>query len=65
MSRAKSLCPKTPECLLVLYDPRYPEAEERLQREVNAWCGFAYIERLTVDSAVLIIRPGAATELAA
>jgi hypothetical protein len=29
MSRAKSLYPKTPECLLVLYDSRYPEADSR------------------------------------
>jgi hypothetical protein len=56
---------KTPSCLIVLFNMRYPEAEERLRREQASWCSFADVERLTSDCSVLIVRPGGATRLAA
>jgi hypothetical protein len=59
------LYPHIPECLIILLDLTYPGAERHLQRELDAWRGSAHIERLTTDRAILIIRPGAATELAA
>jgi hypothetical protein len=59
-----SFYPKTPRCLPILFDLRYPEAEERLRREQAAWCGFAHVEMLSAESAVLIVQPGAATRLA-
>jgi hypothetical protein len=55
---------ETPECVIVLYDSRYPGAEERLQRELKAWCGSARVERLAEGHSALIIRPGGATRLA-
>jgi len=61
----QALCPKTHRCLIVLFDLRYPGAKERLWREHAAWYGYAHVENLTTDGAVLIIRPGAATRLAA
>jgi hypothetical protein len=61
----RTLYPKTPECLIVVFDLRYPEAEERLWCEHSAWCGFAHVEKLTADCSMLIVRPGSATEFAA
>jgi hypothetical protein len=55
---------KTPECLIILYDLRYPGAEERLQREQNAWRGSASVERLLEGHSALINWPGGATRLA-
>ncbi len=60
-----ALYPKTLRCLITLFDLRYPGAEERLNREREAWCGFADVERLTPDFSVLIVRPGGARRLAA
>jgi hypothetical protein len=59
------LYPHIPECLITLFDLTYPGAERCLQRELDAWHGFAHVEELTAEASVLIIRPGAATELAA
>jgi hypothetical protein len=50
---------------MVVFNLQYPEAKERLHRQQTAWRGSAHVEKLTGDSAVLIIRPGAATRLAA
>jgi hypothetical protein len=52
------------EYLVVGFSLRYLEDEERLHREQTDWCGFAQVEKLAADCGVLIIRPGAATELA-
>jgi hypothetical protein len=54
----------TPECLIVLFNSRYPGAEERLQRERDAWRGSANVEALAANCRALIIRPGGATRLA-
>ncbi len=54
-----------PECLIVIFNLQYPEAEECLHRQQIAWLGSAHIERLTADSAALVIKPGAAPRLAA
>jgi hypothetical protein len=64
MIRPESLYLNTPKCLVVLFDLRYPGAEERLQREQAAWRGFARAEVLTAGHSGLIIWPGAATRLA-
>jgi hypothetical protein len=53
----------TPECLTVHFDLRYADAEERLRREQDAWCGFAHFEKLTAESSVLIVQPGGARRL--
>ena len=58
------LYPETPESLIVLFDKGSPGSEERLQREVEAWGGFARVEALTADCRVLTIRRGGATRLA-
>jgi hypothetical protein len=52
------LYPHTLRCLITIFDLTHPGAEERLHREQTAWRGSAHIERLTAESAVLIIRPG-------
>lgn len=57
--------PKTPECLMVLFDMRCPETEERLRHQQVAWCGSAHVEKLTAECSVLIVWPGGATRLAA
>jgi hypothetical protein len=54
---------KNSECLITLFDLRYPEAEERLRREQVAWCGFSCVERLTAETVVLVVHPGGATRL--
>jgi hypothetical protein len=56
---------KTPRCLITIFDLTHPGAEERLRREQIAWRSSAHIERLTADSAALIIHPGGAREIAA
>ena len=65
MSRAKSLYPNGARYLISVFDLRHPGAEERLNRERDAWCGSAEVERLTAETSVLIVRPGAAARLAA
>ncbi len=40
------LYPKTPECLIVLFELRCPGAEERLRREQAAWHNCARVEGL-------------------
>jgi hypothetical protein len=54
-----------PECLIVVFNLQFSEAEERLHRQQIAWLGSARIDRLTADTVVLNIQPGAATRLAA
>jgi hypothetical protein len=60
----RELYPETPRCLTILFDLRHPGTRERLQREVDAWCGSAHVERLAEGRSALIIRPGGATRLA-
>jgi len=58
------LYPSTPECSTVVFNPRNPGTEERLEREQAAGCGCAHVEILTADCRVLTIRPGGAMRLA-
>jgi hypothetical protein len=55
---------KTLECLIVLFNLRYPGAEERLRREQDAWDGFASAQGLTDGYSALIMRLGGATRVA-
>jgi hypothetical protein len=64
MIRPELFYTKTPECIIVLFNSRYPGTEERLQRKEGAWCGFAHIEKLAEGRSALITRPGGATRLA-
>jgi hypothetical protein len=54
-----------PECLIVLFDLREPEAVEQLHRGRAIWQGDSDIEALDEDHFILVIRPGAARRLAA
>ena len=58
MIAPEPLYPANPECLLVAFNLRHPDAQERLRQEEAAWFGSARIERLSADSAVLFIWPG-------
>jgi hypothetical protein len=61
----RSFYTETPRCLITIFDLRHPGAEERLWCQHAAWHGYSDIERLAAESSVLIVRPGAAKELAA
>ncbi len=65
MPRTKSLCPNGARYLISVFDLRHPGAEERLNRERDAWRGFAHVEKLTAETSVLVVLPGAAAKLAA
>ena len=54
--------PTEPEFLMVFFDLRRPDAEQRLRRTLTAWRGFARAERLFEDFAVLVILPGGACQ---
>lgn len=60
MDRANELYRNTPRCLLVLFDVKCREVEQRLYREIAGWGSFARIERLTSDRVVLVVQPGGA-----
>ena len=64
-SASKTLYRNGPECLMVVFNLQHPKSKERLQREHAAWHGYAHVENLTAEASVLIVRPGAATRLAA
>ena len=52
------------ESTLVIFDLRVSDSIDRLQGELAAWQGYAEIEVLDLNHAVLIIRPGAARKSA-
>lgn len=54
-----------PECIIVLFDLRDPEAVKQLHRERWAWRELSDIEALSEDCFALILRPGGAQRLAA
>jgi hypothetical protein len=61
-----ALYPKTPRCIIVLFDLRSPEAVEELHRLRAVWQGNSDIEALDADHFALIVMPGgAARRLAA
>jgi hypothetical protein len=53
-----------PECLVVLFDLRSPNAVEELHRGRAIWQEDSDIEALDEDHFVLVVRPGAARRLA-
>jgi hypothetical protein len=57
--------PKTPECLIVLFDLRIPDAAEELHHARAAWQEDSDIEALDEDHFILIVRPGWVSEAAA
>jgi len=65
MFRANSLYPKTPECLITLFDLRNPNAVEELHRQRAVWQGDSDIEPLDGDHFVLVVQPGWVSEAAA
>jgi hypothetical protein len=48
----------------IAFDCRGPGAKNRLHRECRAWSTAATVESLGYGSAVLVVRPGGARELA-
>ncbi len=48
---------------LVIFDRRYPGVAERFRSEWEAWREVAEVEYLSLDHAVLLIRPGGARRL--
>ena len=44
----------------ILFDFRCQGIANRLRRECSGWCGFANLEKLDAEHAVLVIRPGGA-----
>jgi hypothetical protein len=58
--------PKTPECIVVLFDLRESAAVEELHHLRGVWQGLSDIEALDEDHFALIVRPsGAARRIAA
>jgi hypothetical protein len=49
--------------LLVLFELQDPKAVQRLHGERAGWCDSADVEKVDIDHAALIIRPGAAVRL--
>jgi hypothetical protein len=48
------------QCLIVLFELRCPEAEQRLRRELAGWGCFTRSEGLIDSFVELVIRPGGA-----
>ena len=54
-----------PECLVVIFDLREPDAASELHGQRAAWAEYSDIEALDQHHFCLIIRPGWASEAAA
>jgi hypothetical protein len=59
------LYPKTPRCIIVLFDLRDSQAVEELHRLRAVLQGDSDIEALSEDCFALLIHPGAARRVAA
>ena len=51
------------EIALAVFDTRLPTAADRLRRELRGWCGFARVEWLDENHALLLASPGGAPAL--
>jgi hypothetical protein len=47
----------------VYIELKSPQAHEKTERDIRAWKGFAQVEHLSDEVAVLRLYPGAATQL--
>ena len=65
MNRANVVYPKDPECLVVTFDVRKPEAAAALHRQRVVLAGYLDIEILVQDPFASVIRPGWASNFAA
>ena len=57
--------PKTPECIIVLFDLRYPGGAEQVHRLRAVWQADSDLEALGPDHVVVYLFPGANQRLAA
>ncbi len=55
--------PRSPQCLIVVFDLRVPEAAAVLNRQRAAWQGYASVKILDGELHALVIRPGGARRL--
>jgi len=59
-STLKTLCPRSSEYIIILFDLRLPSTADRLDRERAAWQAQCDIEALDENHFVLLVRPGGA-----
>ena len=62
-STLKTLCPRSSQYIIVLFDLRLPGTVDRLDRERAAWQAQCDIGALDENHFVLLVRPGGARRL--